>query len=143
MSNVVKIEVVRKTVYDELVAKVNDIDTSGFTLKTKYNAEKTELEKKIPDTSKLLKKSDYNAKISKIENEIPSISGLVTTSVLTAVENKIPNISRLVKKADYDTQRKLLIIRMTNILPLQKLMSEQQKLCCEISTSKFSNKNRF
>ena len=43
--------------YDKLVAKVNNIDTSGFVLKTKYNTDKTELEKKIPDTSKLVEKS--------------------------------------------------------------------------------------
>ena len=30
LSNVVKSEVVKKTVYDKLVAKVNNIDTSGF-----------------------------------------------------------------------------------------------------------------
>ena len=32
--------------YNKLVAKINNIDTSGFVLKTKYNADKTELEKK-------------------------------------------------------------------------------------------------
>ena len=37
----VKNEVVQKTVYDKLVAKVNNIDTRGFVLKTKYNADKT------------------------------------------------------------------------------------------------------
>ena len=37
---------VKKTVYDKLVAKVNDIDTNDFVLKTKYNIDKTELEKK-------------------------------------------------------------------------------------------------
>ena len=35
LSNVVKNEVVKKTVYDKLVAKVNNIGTSGFVLKTK------------------------------------------------------------------------------------------------------------
>ena len=35
-----------KTVYDKLVAKVNNIDTSDFVLKTKYQIDKTELEKK-------------------------------------------------------------------------------------------------
>ena len=30
---------------DKLVAKVNNIDTSDFVLKTSYNADKTELEK--------------------------------------------------------------------------------------------------
>ena len=49
--------------YDKLVAKVNNIDTNGFALKTKYDADRTELEKKIPDASKLVKKSDYNIKL--------------------------------------------------------------------------------
>ena len=29
----------KKIVYDELVAKVNSVDTSGFALKTKYNTD--------------------------------------------------------------------------------------------------------
>ena len=90
--------------YNKVVAKVTNIDTSGFVLKTKYGTDKTELEKKSPDTSKLVKKSDYNAKISELENEITSISGLATTSALTAVENKIPSVGNLVKKTDYDTK---------------------------------------
>ena len=36
-----------KTVYDKLVAKVNNIDTTAFVLKTKYQTDKTKLEKKI------------------------------------------------------------------------------------------------
>ena len=40
LSNVVNNHVVKKTVYDKLVAKVNNIDTSGFILKTKYSAGK-------------------------------------------------------------------------------------------------------
>ena len=41
LSDVVKNDVVKKTVYDQLVAKVNNIDTSDFVLKTEYNADKT------------------------------------------------------------------------------------------------------
>ena len=37
----------KETVYDKLLAKVNNIDTSDFVLKTKYNTDKTELEKKF------------------------------------------------------------------------------------------------
>ena len=51
LSNIVKNDVVKKTVYKKLVAKVDNIDTSDFVLKTKYNTVKTELENKIPDTS--------------------------------------------------------------------------------------------
>ena len=57
LSNVVTNEVVKKNTYDKLVAKVNNIDTSGFLLKTKYNADKLKLENKIPDTSGLVKKN--------------------------------------------------------------------------------------
>ena len=119
LSNVVKNEIIKKTVND----KVNNIDTSGFVFKAKYDADNTELEKKIPNTSRLVKKSDYNAKISELENKIPSISGLVATSALPTVENKIPNVSSLVK-TQIMTQKlvnlktNLLIISMTNILLL-------------------------
>ena len=40
LSNVVKNNVVKKTAYDKLVAKVNNIEVSGFVLKTKYPAGK-------------------------------------------------------------------------------------------------------
>ena len=76
LSDVVKNDVAKKTVYDKLVAKVNNIDTSGFVLKTKYDTDKSGLENKIPDTSGLVKKTDYNAKITELENKIPRISGL-------------------------------------------------------------------
>ena len=36
LSDVVKNDVVKKAVYDKLAAKVNNIDTSVFVLKTKY-----------------------------------------------------------------------------------------------------------
>ena len=45
-----------KKLYDKLVAKVNNIDTSDFVLKTKYNADKTELENKIPNVTNFVKK---------------------------------------------------------------------------------------
>ena len=57
LGDVVKNDVFKKTVYDKLVAKVNSIDTRGFLLKTKYDSDKRELEKKIPDTSGLVKKN--------------------------------------------------------------------------------------
>ena len=62
LSNVLKNDVIKKDVYDKLVAKVNSIDTRGFVLKTKYDTDKLELENETPDTSGLVKKTDYNAK---------------------------------------------------------------------------------
>ena len=58
LSNVVKNDVVKKTVYDKLAAKVNNIDTSHFVLKPKYQTNKTELEKKIPDVSDFVEKQN-------------------------------------------------------------------------------------
>ena len=65
LSNVVKNGVVKKTVYDKLVAKVNNIDTTDFVLKTNCNTKFTGLENKIRNTSSLIKKTDYNTKITK------------------------------------------------------------------------------
>ena len=75
LSDLVKNDVNKKTVYDKLVAKENNIDTSGFVLKTKYNTDQSEIENKIPNTSGLVKKLDYTTKITEIENKTPSISG--------------------------------------------------------------------
>ena len=66
--------------YDKLIANVNNIDTSDFVLKTKYQTDTTELEKKIPNVTDFVKKAK-----------------------LTELENKIPNLSNLVNKTDYDT----------------------------------------
>ena len=89
LSNVVKNDVVKKTVYDKLVAKVDNIDTSDFVLKKIFNTNFTGLENKIPNTNGLVKKTDYNTKITEIENKIPSINNLATKTALTTVENKI------------------------------------------------------
>ena len=56
LSDVVKHDVIKKDVYDKLVAKVNNIDTGEFVLKTKYDTDKSESENKIPDTTRILLK---------------------------------------------------------------------------------------
>ena len=73
LSNVVN-DVVKKTEYDKLVTKVNNIDIA---------------------VGKFILKSDYDADKTKLENIIPNISNLATKAALTTVENKIPNISNL------------------------------------------------
>ena len=123
LSDVVKNDVVKKAVYDKLAAKVNNIDTSDFVLKTKYQTDKAELENKIPDVTSLVKKR----KLTELEHKIPDVSNLATTNALTAVENKIPSVSNLVRK-QIATQKllklkkSLLIIITTNILLLHILI---------------------
>ena len=123
LRNVVKNDVVKTTVYDKLVAKVNNIDTNNFVLKTNFNTKLPGLENKILNTSGLVKKTDYNGKITELENKtpdisslatktalttvekkIPSITNLATKTALTTAENKVPSISGLVKKLDYNTK---------------------------------------
>ena len=96
------------------MAKVDNIDTSDFLLKTKYNTDKTELENKIPDTSGLVKKANYNTKITELENKIPDINNLATKTALTTLENKIPSVGNLVKKTDYNTKVKEIENKLTN-----------------------------
>ena len=100
LRNVVKNDVVKKTVYNKLVTKVNNIDTSDFAIK-----------------------NNYNTKITELENKIPDISNLATKPALTAIENKMPNVSNLVKKQTIILKLQklkinLMIIIMINILIL-------------------------
>ena len=97
LSDVVKNDVVKKTVYDKIVAKVNSIGTCRFVLKTKYDTDKSEIENKISNTSDLVKKAHYNAKITEIEGKTPDVNSLATKPALTTVENKITDVSSFVK----------------------------------------------
>ena len=72
LNDVVKNDVVKKAVYDKIAAKVNDIDTSKFVLKTKSQIHKTE--KKIPGVTNFVKKT----KLTELENKIPDVSSLAT-----------------------------------------------------------------
>ena len=42
-----------KKLYDKLVTKVNNIDTSDYVLKTNFNTKFTELKNEIPNTNGL------------------------------------------------------------------------------------------
>ena len=69
-------------------------------MKTKYQTDKAELEKKITTVTGFVKKT----KLTELENKISDVSSLATKTALTAAENKIPSVSNLVKKIDYDTK---------------------------------------
>ena len=85
LRDVIKNDVVKKDVYDKLVAKVDNIDTNEIALKTKYQTDKTELEKKILDVANFAK----NVKLTEFENKVPDIINLATKTALTAAENEI------------------------------------------------------
>ena len=109
LSNVVKINVVKKTTYNTLKNKVDAIDTSKFVSRTKFTTDTNSLddkidkvEKKIPDSSELATKlsvtrliTEQEDYLDKVKKKIPDISGLASKTELTAVENKIPDVSGL------------------------------------------------
>ena len=142
LSDVVKNDAVKKIVYDKLVAKVNNIYTNDFVLKAEYNADKTELESKIPDVTDFVK----IAKLTELENTILYISRLATKTTLIAVENKIPDVSNLVKKTDYNTkvteiENKLYNHNNDKYITTPEFNSLAADVFCEISKSQFDNKN--
>ena len=57
-----KNDVVKKTEYSKLVTKVDNIDTTGFVLKTTYDTDKSDLEKKISDADKKIPDTSEQAK---------------------------------------------------------------------------------
>ena len=84
LSDAVKNDVVKKDVYD----------TYDFKLKTKYQTDKTDLEKKIPNVTDFVKE----AKFTEFEKKISDVSNLATKIAFATVENKIPDVSSRVKK---------------------------------------------
>ena len=110
LSDLWKKDVVKKSVFDKLVAKVNNIDTNDFLLKTTYNTNKTETEKKIPDVTNFVKKT----KLTELENKISDIGNLATETALITVENKISSVSDLVKRTGYNTKITDIETKLTN-----------------------------
>ena len=78
--NVVKKGVVK---YDKLAANINNIDTSDFVLKAKYQRDKIELEKKIPNVTDSVKKT----KLTKLEDKTADVSSLAAKTALATLEN--------------------------------------------------------
>ena len=143
LSDVVKNDVVKKNVYDKLAAKVDNIDTSDFVLKTKYQTDKTELENKIPNVTDFVKKT----KLTEIENKIPDINNLATKTALTTVENKIPSVINLVEKTDYHTKNTEIENKL-NDHNHDKYISEFNKLAGDVFNARIAQanlitKNRF
>ena len=66
LSSVVKNGIVKKTEYNKLVTKVDNIDTTGFVLKSKYDTDKSGLEKRI----------------SAVDKKTADVSGLIIKQIL-------------------------------------------------------------
>ena len=104
----------KKVDFSLLKTKVDNIDSSNFVLKSKFENDVKHLDDKIdkvnkkitditnlatkPSITSLLLTSTFNSKITEVENKIktvdgkiPDTSNLATKTELTSVENKIPS----------------------------------------------------
>ena len=61
LSNVVKNDVIKKTEYNKLVKKIDNIDTTNFVSRTKYEKDGT----------------NFEDKIDKIDKKIPDVTNFV------------------------------------------------------------------
>ena len=66
LSNVVKNDVIKKTEYNKLVTKVDNIDTTNFVSRTKYQKHG----------------SNFEDKVDKIDKKIPDVTNLVKRQIL-------------------------------------------------------------
>ena len=135
----------QKNVYGKLVAKVNNIDTSGFVLKPNLTQINQNF-KKIPDCSGLIEKQTILPKLL-TKNKISSISGLATYAALNEVENKTLVVSNVIKKQIMKQKlvklkRTSLTIIMINIFLLQNLISLQEKFLMQDQYEQ-TQKDRF
>ena len=116
LTDVVKNDVVKKTEYNKLVTKVDNIDTTNFVSRTKYEKDGSGFEdkiikvgKKIPNVSDLVKKkTDFKAKITEVENKILDVSSFITktnfNTKITEIECRIPDVSSLITKTNFDVR---------------------------------------
>ena len=129
LSDVVKNGVVKKTDYNKLVTKVDNIDASGLQI--------AEIEDKIPDTSNLATKTA----LATVENKIPDISNHATKTALTTVENKIPDTSNFPTKTALTTvENKILdtsnLATKTSLTAVENKIPDTSNLATKLTTVK-------
>ena len=106
------------------LSKLSDVVKDDVNKRDVYDVKIKNIEDKIPDITNV----PLNVKINEVKGEICSITYLATTTALTAVEDKIPYISNLVKNAKISKIENKVAIIMIDILPLNNLLSQHQKI---------------
>ena len=116
---------------DELVKKINDIDTNRIVKKKKDSNNRIKyIENKTPT---LASTTALNAKINEVKDEISCDTDLATTTSPNDVKENTPDVSILVKKADCDTK----IVEIEKKRDHDNLTAK--KFLAKIKTSRFKN----
>ena len=99
----------KQTVYDKLVTKVNAIDTSRFALRTQQNTDKSGLEKKIndadketPNTRRLVKKQIIMLRSLRLKVKYPVLLAQLLPPLLMQLKIRYPTLEIWSNKTDYD-----------------------------------------
>ena len=131
LSNVVKNDVVKKTAYGKLVAKVNSIDTSGFALKTKYDADKKELENQLLNLKEQV--SSYRTMTSELNESLDVATSLLQKEKminrrLSAELETRHSVNSSLKRSPSDITQKQLqrSESIVNCAPRHKLYNQRQ-----------------
>ena len=106
LSDVVKIDAVKKDLYNGKVKEIEDYipDTTKLAINTTLTPKINEFKKEIPGITNLVTTTALNVKINEVKYKIPNFTNVATTTALRTVTNKIPNVSNLVKKTEYNTK---------------------------------------
>ena len=137
LSDVVKNEVVKKTEYNKLVTKVNNIDTSYFVLKTNYNTKITELE------------LDYDTKTTEIEKKLTDHKHdeYIDTSKFNALATNVFNTriaqANLITKTDFDAKLSSLNRKITKNKSDHLLVQNELNKLKTFDSSYFIGKSQF
>ena len=126
LSNVVKNDVVKKTDYNALKSKVDDIDVSKYVGRTKYETDEKAIYDKIDAVKKKIPVLTNFATAARFNYEK---NLLATKPAFGTVENKIPDVSTLATKTS-----------LSSLLPIGTFNSKAAELEGKVTTvdNKFS-----
>ena len=131
--DLVKNDVAKKTVFDKLVEKVDNIDTSGFALKTKYQTDKTELENKFSDKLNKLNNHNHDKYIDTSE------FNKLTADVFNARLSQ----ANLITKADFDAKLSILNRKITENKTKHLLVENELKKLKTFDSSYYIDESYF
>ena len=139
----------KKAVYDKLVAKLNNIDTNNFVLKTKYETDESELENKIPAVSNLVKKTDFNTKITEIEKKLTDHNHdkYIDTQEFNKLAADVFNVriaqTNLITKTNFDAKFSSLYRKITSNKTKHLLVENELNKVKTFDLSYFIGKSHF
>ena len=104
LSDLVKIDVVKKDVYNVKIKYIEDKipNITNLATNTTLNAKINEIKNVIHSITNLATTTALNANINRLKTKIPNITNLATTTALTAVKNEILDHSAYITTPEFN-----------------------------------------